>query len=212
MRFELESALMASDAKYGLRENRHSFGELGAVEPAGASKMDNYQRLAIFGSFVLGQHDSDGYLMVCENTSDDDQTLSSILHIGQKGLDLLHSTSTPKICRELTRSGIADVEAGTLAREMFDESSFEEPVMLAGAVEVYENLNDKSLIPIFTFNNRLKDLSFRARHQLPAGVDEDTSGAANQLLADTEQTRKALAIEAVVDLTLDDVAEYDRAA
>jgi hypothetical protein len=208
--YGLQESLVAADARYDFRDNRHTFSENGIPE-ATWLLMDNYERIAVFGGFVLGSQQSAGFLVLCETAPDDGQTMVSVLNTGQKGLDALHDVHLPKLCGDVKNHGLADLHAGDIAAEMLSEPEFEEPVILAVAVEVYENLDDNSTIPIFSFNRGLKNLAYRVRNRLPHELTEFSCDEVKTILAASKDTEKAFIVEAAVDLLPENVDEYFRA-
>jgi hypothetical protein len=206
----IRNSLIDSDELYGFKHNRRALLTNGSLEVFTQQQLKDYERMAVFGAFVVGAKESEPFLAFSEYAENSGESLVSILNTGQIGLEALHGASPRKLCADLGKKGIVSLNAGYLARELLGNPADNHSVILAAAVEVYENPQDSSLLPAFSFNRELKDLVYRARTNLPSGLHESGYPEVRQILDATEQTKDDLAIEAAIDLLPPDVDEYYR--
>lgn len=208
----IEDSLIAGDELHGFKFNKYTFCVDGISEEPAMAQLEGYERVAVFGGFVLDSQESANFLITSEFAKGDSRTLESVYNVGSKGLEHLSEVGSRGLCTRMRQREIAELNAGKLAMAVLD--SQEEPggpLTLAAAVEVYEHPHSKTILPIFSCHDKLIKLALLARNYLPEGLHEFVGEEVKDLLMADEKTRMAFAVEAAADILPQDVSVYYRA-
>jgi hypothetical protein len=202
--------LIANDERGERVTSRQSLAAEGKMEHLSDRKLKCYERLAIFGSFILGAQESEAFLVLNDSIEDGDCEFSAILNTGVEGLEALNSRNSLNLREGRKSRDLAGISAGCLAKELLGSETHQGSVVLAAAVEVYESPSKERIVPVFSFNSDLMDLVYRVRNNLPPGTHEYEGARFRAVLEPTEETKAALVIEAASDLLPENPQDYYR--